>query len=90
MAASEVSVKIVDAILGLTRNLNLPTVAEGVESQATLQQLAAKGCVYGQGYLFGRAMTADNVANFLETHATPADAGQTSKRESAAAEPAAE
>jgi EAL domain-containing protein (putative c-di-GMP-specific phosphodiesterase class I) len=44
------SEKIVDAILGLTKNLNLPTVAEGIEDLAVLLRLAAKGCEFGQGY----------------------------------------
>jgi EAL domain-containing protein (putative c-di-GMP-specific phosphodiesterase class I) len=78
--------KIVDAILGLTRNLNLPTVAEGVESLATLRQLAAKGCVYRQGYLFGKAMTADGVATLLKAHGISADLDKPALRESEPAE----
>jgi len=59
------SEKIVDAILGLTKNLNLPTVAEGIEDLAVLLRLAAKGCEYGQGYYFGKAMTADSARDML-------------------------
>lgn len=59
------SEKIVDAILGLTKNLNLPTVAEGIEDLSVLLRLAAKGCEFGQGYYFGKAMTADSARDML-------------------------
>jgi diguanylate cyclase (GGDEF)-like protein len=65
MANNPESEKIVDAILGLTRNLNLPTVAEGIEDLPVLLRLAAKGCEFGQGYYFGRAMTADSARDML-------------------------
>jgi predicted signal transduction protein with EAL and GGDEF domain len=38
------SEKIVDAILSLTKNLNLSTVAEGIEDPTVLLRLTAKGC----------------------------------------------
>jgi diguanylate cyclase (GGDEF)-like protein len=59
------SEKIVDAILGLTKNLNLPTVAEGIEDLSVLLRLAAKGCEFGQGYYFGKAMPADSAIDLL-------------------------
>ena len=57
---------IVDAILGLTHNLNLPTVAEGIENPALQALLVSKGCEYGQGYYFGKAMPGDNVRELLK------------------------
>jgi diguanylate cyclase (GGDEF)-like protein len=59
------SEKIVDAILGLTKNLNLPTVAEGIEDASTLLRLAAKGCEFGQGYYFGKATNAAGAMDVL-------------------------
>jgi EAL domain-containing protein (putative c-di-GMP-specific phosphodiesterase class I) len=59
------SEKIVDAILGLTKKLNLPTLAEGIEDLAVLLRLAAKGCEFGQGYYFGKAMTAESARDML-------------------------
>jgi len=65
------SEKIVDAILGLAKNLNLLTVAEGIENSAVLMRLRAKGCDVGQGYYFGKAMTADSARDLLaETMST--------------------
>jgi diguanylate cyclase (GGDEF)-like protein/PAS domain S-box-containing protein len=65
--------KIIDALLGLTRNLNLQVVAEGIENSATLELLTQKGCKYGQGYHFGKAMTADSALALLEKDFCPAD-----------------
>lgn len=48
------SVAIIDAVLSLGRALDLNVVAEGVETDAQRQELIAMGCVYGQGYHFGR------------------------------------
>lgn len=48
------SVAIVDAVLSLGRALDLDVVAEGVENDAQRQVLLAMGCVFGQGYHFGR------------------------------------
>jgi EAL domain-containing protein (putative c-di-GMP-specific phosphodiesterase class I) len=56
----------VDAILGLARSLGLPTVAEGIETPVVLRHLADKGCEYGQGYYFGKAMTAEKAKGMLD------------------------
>jgi len=47
---------IVQSILGVARNLGLHVVAEGVETPAQAQFLAASGCNAMQGYLFARPM----------------------------------
>jgi EAL domain-containing protein (putative c-di-GMP-specific phosphodiesterase class I) len=50
---------LVRAIIGLGRGLGLTTVAEGVESIGQLQFLQEEGCELGQGFLFSRAVTAE-------------------------------
>jgi len=45
---------IVGAVLGLARELQLYSVAEGVETEEQLSFLTSKGCDYIQGYLLGR------------------------------------
>lgn len=54
-AESPQSAIIVDAILGLARALKLDVTVEGVETLQAAHLLAAKGCHYAQGYLFGAA-----------------------------------
>jgi len=45
---------IVRAIIGLGQGLGKRVVAEGIETEAQSNRLAALGCHSGQGYLFGR------------------------------------
>jgi EAL domain-containing protein (putative c-di-GMP-specific phosphodiesterase class I) len=45
---------IVQAVISMARALHCELVAEGVETQAQLEQLAALDCDYAQGYLTGR------------------------------------
>ncbi len=54
------SAEIVAALLGLGSGLGLTITAEGIEDKDQIATLAAKGCDQGQGYLFGKAMTADD------------------------------
>ena len=56
--------KIVTAILGLGRSLNLTTVAEGVESEEDANFLKTKGCVLAQGNFFGKPMPIDEAVAF--------------------------
>jgi len=56
---------IVLAVLNLGRNLNIEVVAEGVEQARQAAFLRANGCDTGQGYLFGRAVPADEVPILL-------------------------
>ncbi|RPE77073.1 bifunctional diguanylate cyclase/phosphodiesterase [Vulcaniibacterium tengchongense] len=48
------SVAVVRAIQALAGTLGIHTIGEGVESEAQRAVLRELGCVYGQGYLFGR------------------------------------
>ena len=45
---------IVRAILALGRSLNIPVLAEGVETASQLGLLREEGCEEAQGYLLGR------------------------------------
>lgn len=44
---------IVKAVVGLGRSLELPVVAEGVETEAQHQMVVEEGCTEAQGYYFG-------------------------------------
>lgn len=45
---------IVRSIADLGRNINVPVLAEGVESKEQQDMIAADGCTHAQGYYFGR------------------------------------
>jgi EAL domain-containing protein (putative c-di-GMP-specific phosphodiesterase class I) len=45
---------IVRAVLGMCRDLDVPVVAEGVETEGQAELLAELGCSHVQGFLFGR------------------------------------
>lgn len=62
---SEQTAAIVSTIAGLGHNLDVPITAEGVESEQIRNALADFGCSEAQGWLFGRAISAEAVRNFL-------------------------
>jgi EAL domain-containing protein (putative c-di-GMP-specific phosphodiesterase class I) len=54
LGRTEGSLAIVRAVTGLAHGLNLPVIAEGVETDAQLAMLAREQCDGIQGYLIGR------------------------------------
>ena len=61
------SLVIVRAIVGLAKGFGLCTVAEGVEREDQRICLQDNGCVEGQGYLFSKAIPANEVAVLLNS-----------------------
>ena len=57
---------IVNAMVGLARNLSMCVVAEGVETQTQADFLKSIGCNQAQGYLFGRPQGAAAAVHYLE------------------------
>ncbi len=62
------STTIVRAVLGLAAGFELETTAEGIENDEQLASLNADGCLEGQGYLFSKAVPANEVQSFLASH----------------------
>ncbi len=56
---------IVRSVIDLAHNLGKRVVAEGVEDEATLDALRGYGCDRAQGYLIGRPMPADALADLV-------------------------
>jgi len=56
---------IVEAILRMAASLGMRTVAEGVETEAQLEFLRARGCDFLQGYWLARPMDAEAFAAFV-------------------------
>jgi EAL domain-containing protein (putative c-di-GMP-specific phosphodiesterase class I) len=59
------SATIIRAVIGLGRGLNLPIVAEGVETQGELEFLTEEACDEIQGYLVGRPAPIDLYADLV-------------------------
>jgi diguanylate cyclase (GGDEF)-like protein/PAS domain S-box-containing protein len=62
MDSDEDDATIVRSTIELGRSLGLDVVAEGVETQAVWDRLAALGCNYAQGYHLTRPLPADELA----------------------------
>ncbi|MGE0741485.1 MAG: putative bifunctional diguanylate cyclase/phosphodiesterase [Hyphomonadaceae bacterium] len=56
---------IVEMILALGRTLGMEVVAEGVERREDMEFMAARGCQWIQGFLFGAAVSAPEFAALL-------------------------
>ncbi len=52
---------LINAIIQMAHSLNLDTVAEGIEDDATLAVLRRLGCQQGQGYLWSPAVSPERV-----------------------------
>jgi EAL domain-containing protein (putative c-di-GMP-specific phosphodiesterase class I) len=59
------SIAIVHAVVGLGRSLNIPILAEGVETKAQLDFLAKEGCNEVQGYLTGKPLAISEYAQVI-------------------------
>jgi diguanylate cyclase (GGDEF)-like protein len=55
--------EIMQSIVALGRALGMSVIAEGVETAEQSRMAWLAGCGYGQGYLFGRAMPANDLNN---------------------------
>ena len=66
MVKSEQTAAIVDTIASLGHTLSVPITAEGVESEQIRAELKKFGCSEAQGWLFGRAVSAETVRTFLD------------------------
>ncbi|OIQ65825.1 cyclic di-GMP phosphodiesterase Gmr [mine drainage metagenome] len=64
------SAAIVRAVIGLAHGLGLPVLAEGVETKAQLDFLAAESCDEVQGYLLGRPHPIVEYSELIGRHAT--------------------
>jgi diguanylate cyclase (GGDEF)-like protein/PAS domain S-box-containing protein len=59
---------IVSAVIGISRNLHLRVVAEGVETTEQAVFLRRRKCDAAQGYLFSRPVSAERIPEIIEQH----------------------
>jgi diguanylate cyclase (GGDEF)-like protein/PAS domain S-box-containing protein len=60
---------IVNAIVAMARGLNLELIAEGVENRTQLKYLRSQGCSEAQGFIFSRALPAQEIVELLRNNA---------------------
>ena len=64
------NVALCEAIIVMAHKLGLKVVAEGVETQQQYDILRHAGCDYGQGFLFGAPLPADDFEALLKSRCT--------------------
>jgi diguanylate cyclase (GGDEF)-like protein len=71
MATDSGDLAIVRAVISLSREFGLTVVAEGVESELTLDLLEEMGCEIGQGYLFSRPLPYERLEAWFNARTEP-------------------
>jgi diguanylate cyclase (GGDEF)-like protein len=66
-----VQARLLSAVIRLAASLDVAIVAEGIERPSQVALVRESGGRLGQGYLFGRPMSAGSVAHRLRTHDAP-------------------
>jgi EAL domain-containing protein (putative c-di-GMP-specific phosphodiesterase class I) len=57
---------IVQAVIGLAKNLNLEVTAEGIETGSQLEFLKESGCHEGQGFYFSKPIASNRLEKMLQ------------------------
>ncbi|MFK5977854.1 MAG: EAL domain-containing protein [Rhizobiaceae bacterium] len=68
MGQNRDSKNIVFSMLSLAQSLGLDTVAEGVESALVHKEISLGNATFGQGYFYGRPVSAEETAELLDMH----------------------
>jgi predicted signal transduction protein with EAL and GGDEF domain len=67
ISSDPAAARVVRSILDLGKNLGLSCIGEGVETQQQLEHLRQQGCAEMQGFLFSRALPADDCGALLRS-----------------------
>jgi EAL domain-containing protein (putative c-di-GMP-specific phosphodiesterase class I) len=67
---------IVRSVIGLAHQLGAKVIAEGVEDEATIEELASMGCDMAQGYYFTRPMPLGELVAWFESPVIDGRAGE--------------
>jgi diguanylate cyclase (GGDEF)-like protein/PAS domain S-box-containing protein len=74
ISATGDELEIVRAIIALAHNLKLDVIAEGVELEHQLAAIHGLDCAYGQGFFFSKAISAEAIPLWIESHKMSAGA----------------
>lgn len=72
--------KIIGAIVNLAAELDLPVVAEGIETEQQARMLSDMGCDFGQGYLYGQPQPLPDAVKLVRAWRAAAPAEQVGLR----------
>jgi EAL domain-containing protein (putative c-di-GMP-specific phosphodiesterase class I) len=64
---------IVEAVVGLGRNLDISVVAEGIETELQHAELERMGCPLAQGFLYGKAAPFSEVEAMVNSSSISSD-----------------
>ncbi len=71
LADQEQVVSVVDAIISLTRALNMDVTGEGIATSDHVSYLQRMGCQVGQRFYFDKPMPSSNMAEKIKSGGTP-------------------
>ena len=63
-----IAYEIVSAVISIAKSKRIKTIAEGVENSKQEDILRMAGCDYGQGFLYGRPMPAEQLEKLLQKY----------------------
>lgn len=63
-----IAYKIVSAVISIAKSKKIKTIAEGIENTEQEEILRKAGCDYGQGYLYGKPMPAQQLEDLMENY----------------------
>ena len=64
----QMDTRLLEAMIRLAKSFNIPTIAEGVETEEQMLSLKKMGCDIIQGYYFSRPLPADEFEKFIMEH----------------------
>ena len=70
---NEKGVSIITAVLDMARQLDLPTIAEGIETDEQLKLLELLGCEYAQGFYYYRPMPISDYEKLIDDKSNVGD-----------------
>jgi len=68
ITSSDQDKQLVGSIINLAKSLNIPVLAEGVETKEQANFLTQNGCDLFQGYYFSKPLTKDKLITYFSTH----------------------
>ena len=71
IATSNASAALIHTLVQLGKTLGIETLAEGIEDQSQLETLQREHCDLGQGFLFSRPLSVDDIEQFLNVAEPP-------------------